>query len=109
MKIMWKSRDRRPNSGRIAQDEFLTEMRDQNKKVAVVLSSGLTLDGKILAFDEYMIFLKAEAMVPVYKRAVASVRPIAAIKTMRGGKLAANTRGKPTVIRQKRRVVGRPE
>jgi RNA chaperone Hfq len=104
-----KRKERGANGGRIAQDGFLTEMMDQHKKVAIVLRSGLKLDGKIAAFDQYMILLKAEATVPVYKRAVASVQPIAAIETMRRGRPQANTSEKPIIIRQKKRVLERPE
>jgi host factor-I protein len=73
--LMTKSPAPRLNGGSI-QHNFLAQMVKERQDVAIYLTSGIRLEGKIMAADQYVILLERETIIPVYKHAVASVVPV---------------------------------
>jgi len=59
-----------------AQDRFLTEMIKETRDVAVFLVSGIKLEGKIIAFDDYVIIVHGAMEDQVYKHAVSTIQPV---------------------------------
>lgn len=58
------------------QDDFLHMLRENKSDVAVYLSSGIKLKGKVYDFDDYVIMLESEFNLLIYKHAVSSIMPI---------------------------------
>jgi RNA chaperone Hfq len=62
--LMTKSVAGRVNGGSI-QNDFLAQMVQERQDVAIYLMSGIRLEGKIMAADQYVILLEREAIIPV--------------------------------------------
>ncbi len=96
---------RRMNGGSVQQG-FLAQMVEEQQDVAIYLTSGIRLEGKIVAADQYVILLKRETMIPVYKHAVASVVPLQsrsfAVDGLNGNRLAERPRRAPRVAYRSR-------
>ena len=58
------------------QDRFLAELVQQGKKVAVSLLSGIKIEGKIVAFDQFSVLVENGTGVFVFKHAISSLRAV---------------------------------
>ena len=61
--------------GQILQDPFLNELQSQQIPVSVFLVNGIKLQGKVEAFDQYVIILQNSVRQMVYKHAISTVVP----------------------------------
>lgn len=61
--------------GQILQDPFLNELKSQQIPVSVFLVNGIKLQGKVEAFDQYVIILQNSVRQMVYKHAISTVVP----------------------------------
>jgi RNA chaperone Hfq len=58
------------------QDHFLAGLAANYLDVAVYLTSGIRLEGRIVGVDRHVILLRRQTTIPVYKHAIASVVPL---------------------------------
>jgi host factor-I protein len=57
------------------QDPFLNILRKERIPVSIFLLNGIKLQGRVDAFDQFVIFLKSNVNQMVYKHAVSTVVP----------------------------------
>jgi len=58
------------------QDAFLNKCRLDKMKITIFLNSGYKLGGKVLGFDNYVIFFETEKGEHlIYKSSIASISP----------------------------------
>ncbi len=100
-----KSRRAEAAFARSAQDRFLNQMIEEHRRVAVFLNNGNKIEGEILSFDAYAIFMKGAGTEQVYKHAVSTIEPAANVRP-RHGPDAKGVKGRQPVIvtRTKRRI-----
>lgn len=60
----------------VLQDAFLEKLRDEQKQVAIYLTNGIKLQGKVIDFSQYVIILGDRVQQLVYKHAVSTVMPV---------------------------------
>ena len=87
-----------------AQERFLTQMVQERGTVDVFLISGVKLEGEIVAFDEYVIFLKGALADMVYKHAVSTIQPVTSDRQKRKATSEHGTSRAPTIRRAKTRL-----
>ena len=87
-----------------AQERFLTQMVQERGTVDVFLISGVKLEGEIVAFDEYVIFLKGALADMVYKHAVSTIQPATSDRQKRTATSEHGTSRAPTIRRAKTRL-----
>ena len=63
------------SKGQTLQDPFLNEIRKTQIPVSVFLVNGIKLQGKIEAFDQYVVVLQNSVRQMVYKHAISTVVP----------------------------------
>jgi|GEM_PF-250057 host factor-I protein len=85
-----------------AQDRFLTEMIKERRNVAVFLVSGIKLEGKIIAFDDYVIIVHGAMEDQVYKHAVSTVQPVTDGLGISTGKRHQEKKGHVSSVRPRR-------
>jgi host factor-I protein len=100
-----KSRKADAAFARSAQERFLTQMMEEHRRVAVFLNNGNKIEGEILSFDAYAIFMKGATTEQVYKHAVSTIEPAATARP-RYAPDARGTRARQPVIvtRTRRRI-----
>lgn len=57
------------------QDNFLNSLRKEHTPVSIFLVNGIKLQGRIDAFDQYVIMLKNTVNQMVYKHAISTIVP----------------------------------
>jgi host factor-I protein len=67
--------------GQCLQDPFLNEVRKEQIPVSVFLVNGIKLQGKVEAFDQYVIILQNTVRQMVYKHAISTVVPSRDVKS----------------------------
>ncbi|MFN7668465.1 MAG: RNA chaperone Hfq [Burkholderiales bacterium] len=63
------------NKGQLLQDPFLNALRREHIPVAIYLVNGITLQGQIESFDQYVVLLRNTVTQMVYKHAISTVVP----------------------------------
>ena len=63
------------SKGQNLQDPFLNALRKEHVPVSIYLVNGIKLQGKVDAFDQYVIVLKNAVSQMVYKHAVSTIVP----------------------------------
>ena len=63
------------SKGQNLQDPFLNALRKEHISVSIYLVNGIKLQGKIDAFDQYVIMLKNTVSQMVYKHAISTIVP----------------------------------
>ncbi len=71
------------SKGQNLQDNFLNALRKDHTPVSIFLVNGIKLQGKIDAFDQYVIMLKNTVNQMVYKHAISTIVPSKAVKLSR--------------------------
>ncbi|NOQ13372.1 MAG: RNA chaperone Hfq [Methyloprofundus sp.] len=61
--------------GQNLQDTFLNTLRKEHTPVSIFLVNGIKLQGRIDAFDQYVIMLKNTMVQMVYKHAISTIVP----------------------------------
>lgn len=61
--------------GQSLQSPFLNILRKEKISVSVYLVNGIQLQGKVDAFDQFVIFLKNNVTQMVYKHAISTIVP----------------------------------
>ncbi|MCY4473129.1 MAG: RNA chaperone Hfq [Kistimonas sp.] len=61
--------------GRPLQDPFLSALCKEGVQVSIFLVNGIKLQGKIEAFDQFVILLRNSVTQMIYKHAVSTVVP----------------------------------
>jgi host factor-I protein len=84
-----------------AQDRFLKQMIEEQRKVAVFLASGVKLEGEIVSYDQYVILMKGTMTDKVYKHAVSTIQPLEEGPSTAARSVKGETRA-PTIIRRVR-------
>ena len=59
-----------------SQERFLARMVKEQKKVAVRLINGGRIHGRIVSFDQFVIFVRGDTIDKVYKHAVSTIQPM---------------------------------
>jgi len=62
--------------GLILQDAFLNILCKEKIPTSIYLVNGIKLQGRIDAFDAYIIILKSDSTQMIYKHAVSTIVPI---------------------------------
>ena len=57
------------------QDQFLTELVKQSSEVNIFLKNGIKLQGKITAFDQFVVVLSGPGQQMIFKHAISTVVP----------------------------------
>lgn len=57
------------------QDNFLNSLRKEHTPVSIFLVNGIKLQGRVDAFDQYVIMLKNTVNQMVYKHAISTIVP----------------------------------
>ncbi|MDD1649487.1 MAG: RNA chaperone Hfq [Methylococcaceae bacterium] len=63
------------SKGQNLQDPFLNALRKEHVPVSIYLVNGIKLQGKVDAFDQYVIILKNAVSQMVYKHAISTIVP----------------------------------
>lgn len=63
------------SKGQNLQDPFLNALRKEHVPVSIYLVNGIKLQGKVDAFDQYVIVLKNAVSQMVYKHAISTIVP----------------------------------
>ena len=71
-----------PDRARSAQDRFLGELAQEQRKVVIFLTNGIKLEGEIKSFDEYTILIEGAMTDHVYKHAVSTIQPLTGVVNM---------------------------
>ena len=58
------------------QDSFLNDMRRSRTQVNMYLVNGIKLQGKVDAFDQYVVVLRNNIQQMVYKHAISTIVPL---------------------------------
>jgi host factor-I protein len=58
------------------QDRFLAGLVQHGKKVAISLLSGIKIEGKIVAFDQFSVLVEDGTGVFIFKHAISSLRAV---------------------------------
>jgi len=61
--------------GQSLQDSFLNDLRKRKIPTAIYLTSGIKLQGQIDSFDQYVVLLKNNITLMIYKHAISTVVP----------------------------------
>jgi host factor-I protein len=69
------------------QDTFLNTLRKEHIPVSIFLVNGIKLQGKVDAFDQYVIMLKNTVSQMVYKHAISTIVPSKPVKVPRDNDL----------------------
>lgn len=64
--------------GGLLQDPFLNDLRRSRTQVNMYLVNGIKLQGKIDAFDQYVVVLRNNVQQMVYKHAISTIVPLRA-------------------------------
>lgn len=59
----------------LLQDKILQALRKNKTPVHIYLMSGIKLDGHIEGFDQFIVVLKSQSTLIVYKHAISSIVP----------------------------------
>ena len=62
-------------SGQLLQSPFLNILRKEKIPVSIYLVNGIQLQGKVDAFDQFVILLKNNVSQMVYKHAISTIVP----------------------------------
>ena len=90
---------------RSAQDRFLTQMIDEHRRVAVFLNNGNKIEGEIVSYDAYAIFMKGAGTEQVYKHAVSTIEPATNLRPRHGFDTKGTKARQPVIVtRAKRRI-----
>ena len=65
--------------GQTLQDPFLNALRKEHVQVSIYLVNGITLQGQIDSFDQYVVLLKNTVTQMVYKHAISTIVPTRAV------------------------------
>lgn len=65
------------------QDIFLNTLRKEHTPVSIFLVNGIKLQGRVDAFDQYVIVLKNTLNQMVYKHAISTIVPKKSVKIVR--------------------------
>ena len=84
------------SKGQMLQDPFLNEVRKEQIPVSVFLVNGIKLQGKIEAFDQYVVILHNTVRQMVYKHAISTVVPSRDIKASIESLMTSNGNGENT-------------
>lgn len=79
--------------GILVQDPYLNALRKERVSVSVYLVNGIKLQGKIEAFDQFVIMLRNSVSQMVYKHAISTVVPSRNIHLPLGEDADAQDRG----------------
>ena len=63
------------NKSQLLQDPFLNALRREHIPVSVYLVNGITLQGQIESFDQYVVLLRNTVTQMVYKHAISTIVP----------------------------------
>ena len=63
-------------NGQTLQEPFLTSLKSEQVPVSVYLVNGIKLQGKIEAFDQYVVLLQNSTSQIIYKHAISTIVPI---------------------------------
>jgi host factor-I protein len=90
---------------RSAQERFLTQMIEEHRRVAVFLNNGNKIEGEIVSFDAYAIFMKGAATEQVYKHAVSTIEPASGSRPRQAVDARGDKPRQPVIVtRAKRRI-----
>lgn len=65
------------------QDPYLNTLRKDRTQVAIFLMNGIKLQGQIESFDQFVILLKNNTSQMIYKHAISTIVPSAAVRMPR--------------------------
>ena len=68
------------NNDNYLQDPFLALLKERAEQVSIYLVNGIKLTGVVDAYDSDVVFLKNNISQMVYKHAISTVVPSAAVK-----------------------------
>ena len=61
--------------GVMLQDVFLNALRKEKQTVSIFLVNGIKLQGRISAFDQFVVMLKSTTSQMIYKHAISTIVP----------------------------------
>ena len=67
------------SKGQIIQEPYLNLLRKQHIPVSIYLVNGIKLQGRIDAFDQFVVMLKNSVSQVVYKHAISTIVPSRAV------------------------------
>lgn len=65
------------------QDPYLNTLRKDRTQVSIFLMNGIKLQGQIESFDQFVILLKNSTSQMIYKHAISTIVPSAAVRIQR--------------------------
>ncbi|MDT8406281.1 MAG: RNA chaperone Hfq [Methylococcales bacterium] len=68
------------SKGQNLQDQFLNTLRKEHTPVSIFLVNGIKLQGRVDAFDQYVVILKNTISQMVYKHAISTIVPSKPVK-----------------------------
>ena len=81
--------------GSSLQDPFLNDLRRSRAQVNMYLVNGIKLQGKIDAFDQYVIVLKNNVQQMVFKHAISTIVPLRSGEACIAGKMTSRSISRP--------------
>jgi host factor-I protein len=93
-----------PSNG--LQGQFLQDLRESKRPVSVFLVNGIRLQGHIEFFDSYIVAVRSAVTQLVYKHAISTVVPIAAVELDAERSKQADTRPSVTIRTKPSRSAG---
>ena len=63
------------SKGQSLQEPFLNALRRERVPVAIYLVNGITLQGQVESFDQFVVLLKNSVSQMIYKHAISTVVP----------------------------------
>jgi len=80
-------------------------MIEEHRRVAVFLNNGNKIEGEILSYDAYAIFMKGATTEQVYKHAVSTIEPASGSRARAGVEVRGAKGRQPVIVtRTKRRI-----
>jgi host factor-I protein len=80
------------NKGQLLQDPFLNTLRREHIPVSIYLVNGIKLQGQIESFDQYVVLAAQHVTQMVYKHAISTIVPGAAVNFSAGAETPVRAR-----------------